>query len=86
MKYASKPPSPIQRLMQEDFNIYFAPKLTIANYPAKHHPCFGDILDFFNVKLMLAYLLWLPVDSFFTDKQAPNPCIFIRQNDETDWC
>ncbi len=45
--------------MQEDFNIYFAAKLAIANYPAKGHLYFVDILDLFRTNPMLAYLFWL---------------------------
>ncbi len=50
--------------MQEDFNIYFAAKLAIANSPAKSHLYFVDILDLLHINPMLAYLLWLYVRPF----------------------
>jgi len=45
--------------MREDFNIYFAATLAIANYPAKWHLYFVDILDLLHANPMLAYLFWL---------------------------
>jgi len=60
----------IQRLMQEDFNIYFAATLAIANYPAKGHLCFVDILDLLHVKPMLAYLFWLSAYPFYGQTNA----------------
>jgi len=74
MKSAPKPSLPIQRLMQEDFNIYFAAKLANAVQHAKHHPCFVDILDLLAMKTMLAYLFWLSFYFFFVVKEAPNTC------------
>ena len=62
--------------MQEDFNIYFSATLAIANYPAKRHLYFVDILDLLHVKPMLAYLLWLSDDPFYGQTNAKSMHIY----------